>query len=273
MVKIEEDKYMDGFLKQNLDLLIEAVNKNWDGILYLSGYEGDGKSTLASQLGYYFDKTINLDRVVFTSRQFLEACLNAKPKQCIIFDESYLTFSNRSLFNEMTRILISMLTMIRKKQLFVIIVSPTFFDIVKYIAIHRARALIFVYAKGLERGYFAFYNRLRKQELYVKGRRDNNMYVVNPNFKGRFTKWFPFSVKDYDAKKESAIQELTSMINKTKEVKPEEKLIKERAEIEAHLIKWVNSRRLFKLGALKTIANQYYDVSASALAHRLTRVE
>lgn len=271
-MKIEKDKYMDGYLKSNLDLLIQAVNKNWDGLIYVSGYEGDGKSTLAGQIGYYFDQTIDLSRVCFTAKQFLDACLKAKSKQAIIFDESYLTFSNRSLFNEMTRILTSMLTMIRKKQLFIIIVAPTFFDIQKYVAIHRARALIYVYAKGLERGYFGFYNRLRKQELYVKGKRDNNMYVVNPNFKGRFTKWFPFPDDEYDVKKESAIQDLTDSIAKPKEVIPDDVLEKTKTDAETKLVAWLNSHHQLRIGAIKYLANNYYDISDRGMYQRLKRL-
>ena len=271
-MKIESDKYMDGYLKSNLDKLTEAVNLNWDGLLYIAGYEGDGKSTLAAQIVYYFDRTITLDRVCFTAKQFLEACLKAKNKQAILFDESYLTFSNRSLFNEMSRTLTSMLTMIRKKQLFIIIVAPTFFDIQKYIAIHRARALIYVYAKGLQRGFFGFYNRMRKHELYIKGKRDHNMYVVNPNFKGRFTKWFPFNSEEYDVKKESAIQELTAMINKSKEIKPEEMIEKDKLHQEAVLLAWLRSHKQLKVGALTYTASNYYDLSVNGLCNRLERV-
>jgi len=45
-MKFEKDKYIDGYLKSNLDLITKKVSKKWDGILYICGYEGDGKTTL-----------------------------------------------------------------------------------------------------------------------------------------------------------------------------------------------------------------------------------
>jgi len=268
MVKFDNNtKYIDGYLKTNLDLLTKAVELNWDGLLYFSGYEGDGKTTLASQIAYYLDRNITLDQCVFTAKDFKEAYLSAKPKQCILFDESYLAFSNKSMWNEESRILISMLTMIRKKQLYILIVAPTFFDIQKYIAIHRSRALIHIYSKGLERGYLAFYNRAKKLKLYVKGRKDFNMNIVKPNFVGRFTKWFPFDNEAYDEKKEKAIQELRG----TKEVTPRtEQEVKDiQIEAETRIIKYCNNHRLLKLGALKVLSEDYYNLSTTAVSKRL----
>ena len=208
MVVFEKGKYIDGYLQKNLEMLKKAVDLNWDACGFFSGFEGDGKTTLAIQLAYYVDRSFNLDRIVFTGDQFKDACLLAKNKEAIVFDESYYDFTSAATLTKQSRLLRSMLTMIRKKQLFIFIVAPTFFDIQKYIAVHRSRFLIHVYSKGLERGFFAFYNRARKQQLFMKGRRENNMSVTKPNFIGRFTKWFLVDEVAYDKKKESSIQQL-----------------------------------------------------------------
>jgi len=39
-MKFETDKYIDGFLKSNLDVIIQRVDLNWDGLLYVCGREG-----------------------------------------------------------------------------------------------------------------------------------------------------------------------------------------------------------------------------------------
>ena len=208
MVVFEKGKYIDGYLQKNMDAVKKAVTLKWDCLLFISGYEGDGKSTLAAQLAYYLDNSFNLTRVVFTPEQFKDACLNGKPKTAIVFDESYYAFTSQATMTKSARVLNSMLTMIRKKQLFIFIVAPTFFDIQKYIAVHRSRFLIHIYSKGLERGFFAFYNRARKQQLFMKGRRENNMSVTKPNFIGRFTKWFLVDEAAYDKKKEDSIQQI-----------------------------------------------------------------
>jgi len=208
MVVFEKGKYIDGYLQKNLEMLKKAVDLNWDACGFFSGFEGDGKTTLAIQLAYYVDRSFNLDRIVFTGEQFKTACLNGKPKTAIVFDESYYAFTSQATMTKSARVLNSMLTMIRKKQLFIFIVAPTFFDIQKYIAVHRSRFLIHIYSKGLERGFFAFYNRARKQQLFMKGRRENNMSVTKPNFIGRFTKWFLVDEAAYDKKKEDSIQQI-----------------------------------------------------------------
>ena len=204
-MKFDGDKYIDGFLKSNLDVIIKRVDMNWDGIIYIGGFEGDGKTTLASQLCYYFDRTFNMDRVCFTANQFREVVEKAKPKQAILFDESYLTFNTGSRMSKETRKVKSLLTMIRKKQLFIVIVAPTVFDIDYYIICFRSLALINVYADGLQRGFFSFYNRARKEQLYIKGKKTHDMRVAKPNFRGRFTKWNVLDSKEYEKKKDQGI--------------------------------------------------------------------
>jgi len=207
-MKFETDKYIDGYLKSNLDVIIKRVDMNWDGIIYIGGFEGDGKTTLASQLCYYFDRTFNIDRVCFTANQFREVVENAKPKQAILFDESYLTFNTGSRMSKETRKVKSLLTMIRKKQLFIIIVAPTVFDIDYYIICFRSLALINVYADGLQRGFFSFYNRARKEQLYIKGKKTHDMRVTKPNFRGRFTKWNVLDSEEYETKKDEGIKDV-----------------------------------------------------------------
>lgn len=214
----EKHIYLDGYLKSNLDLLIEAVNKKWDGIFYICGYEGDGKTTMGAQIMAYLDKDFNIDNCVFTPKQFAKAVEQAKPKTAILFDEAYLTFTNMSFFKEATRKIISLLTMIRKKQLFICIVAPTFFDINKYLVIHRSRFMIRVYAEGLERGRFLFYSRAKKHILFIKGKKEHNFNVVKADFYGSFRKTFPIDEELYEDKKDAAIKELqASMIENPKE--------------------------------------------------------
>lgn len=200
------DRTYDGYLKKNLDINIQAVEKKWDGVFYIGGYEGDGKSEFAAQMALYFDNTYCLDRCVFTPQQFLDAVDNAEPKQAIVYDEAQDAFesTNRDV---MSRAIKSKMTRIRKKQLFIIIVAPDFWRINKYMFIHRSRAFIRVYADGLTRGYFEYYNRTKKHELMIRGRK-NEQLCVPPNFRAKFSHWFPLDEGAYDAKKEAATQEV-----------------------------------------------------------------
>lgn len=210
MVKFEVDgkKYtIDGWLKSNMDNVYRAVEKKWDGVMFIGGYEGDGKSVLAGQIAFYLDHAYNLDRCVFTPQQFMEAVDKAKPFECIVYDEAQDAFESTRK-DSMTKAIKSKMTRIRKKQLFIIIVAPDFWRINKYIFIHRSRCFLRVYSDGLERGFFSFYNRKRKHQLMILGKRTESLAVVKPNFKARFTKWFPLDEEAYELKKDKATEQV-----------------------------------------------------------------
>lgn len=261
MVKVnigDKDLYVDGYLKENLDLLKQLVGKNWDGVGFICGYEGDGKTTLASQMCHYLDNTFNLDRVVFTPQEFLEAILNAKPHQAILFDEGYLVFNTRSWANKITNLLVSTLTTIRKKQLFILIVAPTFFDIQKFIVVHRSRFMIHVYAKGIERGYLRFFNRETKHQLYIQGKKFDNFYCVKPNFIGRFGKDFLLDEDEYDNKKTKSFEQFRQSLGKKSPQEIDPNLAR---NAQLHVVKWLKDRGLLQHGALQPLAEEYFNLS------------
>lgn len=197
----EEERYVDGYLHENLKGLQEYVQKKWDGVMFIGGYEGDAKSTLANQMAAIVDETYCLDRCVFTPEQFRKAVLKAEPYQAVVYDEAQDVFesTNRSRKALMTK---DLLTRVRRRRLFIFICAPDFWRINKYLFIQRSRAFIHVYAKATERGFFSFFNRERKHQLVIKGKRDENVHAVPPNFRGRFTNWWPFDEDEYDRKKE-----------------------------------------------------------------------
>lgn len=206
MVTINDQaRYYDGYLKENLDIIKQAVELKWDGVIYVGGYEGDGKSVLAGQIALNWDPTYCLERCVFTPEQFIEAVDKAEPGQAIVYDEAQDAFESTNR-DAVARLVKSKLTRIRKKRLYIIIVAPDFWRINRYLFIHRSRAFIRVYSDGLTRGFFEFYNRERKHKLMILGRRNEDMSVVTPNFRGRFTNWFPLDEEAYDAKKEAGTQ-------------------------------------------------------------------
>lgn len=197
-----EEHAIDGWMKSNLDDLKKAVELDWDGVLLYTGDEGDGKSTKCAQDLAYLDPTFNLHRVCGTLAQIKELLPTLKPGQAIQYDESRKdtnTADNVATQREFIRIM----TENRDKRLYWGIVSATFFDLKKYFAIHRTRVLINVYSNKMERGYFSFYDREKKKELYIKGRKDWNWSVVSPNFRGRFGKWLPYDAEAYKEKKKS----------------------------------------------------------------------
>jgi len=197
--------YMDGYLKKNLDLAKEVIQKDWDMVFAYDGYEGCGKSVKAMQDAFYCDNTLNLDRVVFTPYEFKKAILSAKKYQAVVYDEAYTGLSSRATMGLINRTLVSMLAEIRQRNLFVFVVMPTFFDLDKYVALWRSRALIHVYTgKNFQRGFFSFYNIDKKKDLYINGKKFYNYFKPVPNFRGRFTNTYVVDEKKYRIKKKGA---------------------------------------------------------------------
>lgn len=272
MVLVNE-KYFDGYLKSFMDQLSKAVEQKWDGLFYFGGMEGAGKTTFALQVASYLDPNFNIENVVFDGESFVSACIKAKPKTAIVFDESYNVFNNRNHANKLTNKVISMLTMIRSKQLFILIVSPTFFDLSKYLIVHRSRAFINVYAKDMKRGFFSFYNYEKKAELYHRGKREHNMNVVKPLFWGRFTNWTPLDMCAYEERKQKAISALANNNEKEKKVLSDEALIGARLEAESRILKFLKNNQLLKFGALSRVAESYYEIGSGALTKRLDKIK
>ena len=198
----EKEFYMDGYLKNNLDTAKDIIKKDWDMIFLGDGYEGVGKSVCIMQCAFYCDPTLSIDRIVFSPNEFQKAVMKAEKFQAIIYDEAYTGLNSRAAMTMVNRALVKMFAEIRQKNLFIFVVMPTFFDLDKYIALWRSRALIHVYTgDGFERGYFAFYNVDLKKQLYVVGKKFYSYSGVRPNFIGRFTNFYPVDEEAYRKKK------------------------------------------------------------------------
>ena len=211
MVKVFKGKkneyYMDGYMQTNLDIAKTVIKKDWDMVFVYDGYEGTGKSVKAMQDAYYCDPTLNLERVVFNPREFRQAVLKAKPYQAVVYDEAYTGLSSRSTMTAINKALVGMLAEIRQKNLFVFVVMPSFFDLDRYVALWRSRALIHVYTgKNFMRGFFAFFNQDKKKFLYIQGKKYYSYTITRPNFSGRFTNHYVFNEGEYRKKKKTSLQ-------------------------------------------------------------------
>lgn len=217
-VKIKDDVelYVDGYLKQNLDLMKETIKEDWDMIFVVDGYEGSGKSMLSMQMAQYCDNTFNLDRIVFNPTDFKKAIMAAEPFQAVIYDEAYGGLSSKRALSEVNKSIVQMLTVIRQRNLFVFIVLPTFFDLDKYVALWRSRVLIHVYtSQDMKRGFFEFFNAQRKKDMYVKGKKFYEYKRGSCNFRGRFVKnWGVIDDKAYNAKKLKTSIKLDEQVTK-----------------------------------------------------------
>jgi len=210
MVKVfegtKDEFYMDGYMQSNLDIAKEVIKKDWDMVFAYDGNEGSGKSVKAMQDAFYCDPTLTLDRVVFTPYQLRKAIMTANQYQAVIYDEAYTGLSSRATMSLINRTLISMLAEIRQRNLFVFVVMPCFFDLDKYVALWRSRALVHVYTgDNFQRGFFSFYNVDKKKELYLLGKKFYSYSRPKPNFFGRFTNHYVLNEEEYRKKKKNSL--------------------------------------------------------------------
>lgn len=198
--------YMDENIKANLDRAKHHNMNDWDFTFIIDGRERGGKSVLAQQLAIYVDNSFCLERVCFTASEFKRAVLNAQPHQAIIYDEAFTGLSSKDSMNRTNKLLVQMLAEIGQKNLFIFIVMPTFFDLTKYVALWRSRALIHIYTgDDFQRGFFAFYNDDLKKTLYIDGKDYYNYKGSKYNFVGRFTNFYVLDEKLYRAKKRKSL--------------------------------------------------------------------
>ena len=256
MVVVKNDKvsyYMDGALQSNLDIIKRASALDWDFIFIIDGIEGAGKSIFAGQLAYYLDPTLTIDRITFSPEEFKEACLKADKYQAVIFDEAITGGNIREAMNDVNIAIMNMLGQIRQKNLYILIVLPSFFDLDRYISLWRSRALFHIYAKGYnDRGYFYCYKD-KKNYLWVKNRK---FFYYDPklkDFMGRFTNTYVVNEAEYRKKK----AEVLTHINKDKKTLRTEKLTEQRNNLmyEAHKDKLYKTTELARITELnkKTI--------------------
>lgn len=208
--------YMEKWLTEHLDFLKECVKLDWDAVILIDGVEGSGKSTFAQQIAGYFDPKFNLDKVVFTPEQFVEAVDCAVPGSAILWDEFALAGLSTDAMTKIQGVILKKITTIRKKNLYIIFLMSWIFELRKYFAVGRTRFLLHTYTTdGISRGFFKFWDFDNKRQLYFKGRK-NYEYCVRSTLKGRFpnTKEVFFCDADYDHKKDEAIKTIDFETNK-----------------------------------------------------------
>lgn len=199
--------YMNERLEKNLRKIKQIVNKkDRDYVLAIDGDEGSGKSVIGMQVGFFLDPTLTLDRVCMNGNELIRAVSNAKKGQCIIYDEAYSGLSSRGALSEINHLIVSMMTEMRQKNLFIIIVLPTFFMLDKYVSLWRSRSLIHVYMKNGRRGNYAVFNKRQKKYLYLYGKKEYNYNVCKSTFRGRFTDVYVVDEKKYREKHKKALE-------------------------------------------------------------------
>ena len=231
--------YMDGFLAENLAGIPAHQRKDWDviGVVSGSGKVPVAKSTQAMQVATFvawikaggvmdFDRNsptygavlksptqkvqFGLDDVIFGVENLMKVAHEAPRMSIFVLDEEE-GLGAKSQMMGINRQMERFLQECGVYNHFVVIVLPDFFSLNKEFATGRSNFLINTYiGQGFQRGFFGFYSENKKELLYGMGRKlvgNHARYTkVTPDFRGRFTKWLPFSKAEYENKKREALK-------------------------------------------------------------------
>jgi hypothetical protein len=218
--------YIDDQLKAQLDILIKNIADDWDFTIIITG-GGEvrvGKSVLAMQVGAYWahevqriykKKTIfNVEsNFVMEGRQLIKQGNELGknyPFSALIYDEAGADLEGRKQVQQQTQDVIDFYRECGQYNLLNILVMPDYFDLPKGIALHRSIFLLDVYYTAtqegkFERGYFKFYSRRNKKQLYLKGKRELDYSAYRWNFQGRFYPFYPIDEAQYRTMKSKAL--------------------------------------------------------------------
>lgn len=183
--------HVDGYVWDNVQTGKELIKANFDNVICIDGMEGCGKSEFAFQWAIIqTDGEFSEKDIFYTGDQFEEWVKKAKKGDVGVWDEFVLAGMSTDALTKMQNSIIKMFTIMRSKGLTIILVIPYFFMLRKYFAVARTRALVHIYANGLQRGHLKFFNYSQKHWIYNYGQK-TWIYSpkVNPSFKANFWVW------------------------------------------------------------------------------------
>jgi len=227
MVLVTDLQYaMEPKLKHKLDLMIKRCthpkNKK-DALLLVEGGEGEGKTNLSLQAGYYVKyktgRPFSEKNVFFSAKALTDFAQNTE-EQIIVYDEPALDMLGAEWWKEEQLNLVKLLMTARKKRHFLIFNITKFYKFNEYIIVDRAIGMVHVYSRNeIEPGRFVYIKKKAIEYLYnsyrSSKRRDYKKYA---NFRGTFPDYVEgiINLQAYELEKDRAIMSIgTKKKNKT----------------------------------------------------------
>lgn len=218
--------YMDDLLKLQLDVLLKNIKKDWDFTILITG-GGEvrvGKSVLAMQIGSYWVNQLKelynvivpysvTNNIVLEGNKLIQKgneLGQTYPLSPLIFDEAGADLEGKKIMRTSTQDVLDYYRECGQYNLLNVLVLPEYFDLPKGIALSRSICLIDVYALTdaddiFQRGYFKFFSRRNKKQLYMKGKKELDYNAYKSNFNGRFFDFYPIDEKEYRTLKQEAL--------------------------------------------------------------------
>jgi len=248
-----KDWYIDGFLATQLNSIVSNMVDDWDFIIIITGDRTVrvGKSVLGMTVCAYIaymihrmhkkargvDYTIN--DIYFDNKVMMEEAQKKPPYSLNHYDEGREGLAASKAMKGFQQDLIDFFNECGQLNHCFVVVCPDFFTMKEDIAVARSEFLINVYRKEtattkklfdtgervpvvrLDRGYFEFFSRHKKQKLYdmAKSTRRKSYSLVKPDFIGRFTNQYPLDEEAYRAKKKDSLSRFAERHKEQKETK------------------------------------------------------
>jgi len=196
--------------KELLKVRKRVLTKDRDFVAVYDGEEGVGKSVLAMQHAKLLDPEFNLDKVVFTADEFINIIRDPKTKKgsAIVLDEAFSSANSRASLTEVNRSMVAVATEMRQRNLFVLLVLPSFFDLDRYFALWRCRALFHLYFTPQDDRRYILFTKDQKKMLYLYGKKFYNYNKPHSSFPPfNFPNYYTVDEQEYRLKKSKAFQE------------------------------------------------------------------
>jgi len=176
-------------------------NKMTSSVIIIAGKSNSGKSTLASQIGLFFDPKITLENnYAWNMQRLLEITKDTYPGQVIIMDEAMVINTRSANSTDNLKIIIA-LSQIRSKGVFFIFNINSVHQLEKTIPLTRADFLIRIKRIGGIDGIpkYCIYDENKMREIIIKNSGKYSYSGVYPNIEWTtFSKYFPFDDIRYD---------------------------------------------------------------------------
>lgn len=194
----------------------DLLKNDKDNVFLVDGAEGSGKSKfadiLAAHAAEYLKADYDINSVCLSPEEFRDRIQTCKNRSIVTYDEAHRGMGSRRALSEINNILIDLMMEMRQKNLFVIIIMPTFFLLDKYAALFRTKGLFHIYERNRKRGFWVFFNEKNKLKLYILGKKLLNYNVMKyPSYRGRFFNQYSMDETEYRSKKLKVFKEKPSI--------------------------------------------------------------
>jgi gluconate kinase len=193
----------------------DMINLDRDHFILVIGVEGSGKSTISIQMASWIDPNFCNENICFSAEEYISRLKSVEKGSCLVLDEAGTMLFSREAMSSNNIQMTKLFMLQRQKNVSVIVVCPSLWNIDSYIRNHRVNTLIRVWKQGHYMGYLpraiGIINTLQQTKKQISA-----MKLPNGSFwHGCFRKKFPKSIdlKQYLKKKRQNFEDFADSLD------------------------------------------------------------